>query len=591
MFRLMKELMLIVPELKGKFYLSAFLKVMESFFAGVPYGILILTLRDLLSGTLSREKVGVYTACAAACFLVQGLFFYLFSRTAYPAGSRLAEQIRLIVGEHIRKLPMGYFSKRSTGDLNAMVADELMMVSHIPTMAFPQLISGITIPAVIVAFLAGIDWRLTLVPLAFLPPGIYFFLIGQKRLRQGVKKRSASLIDISATTIEYVQGMEVIKAFQQTGRRFARFSETLKRFKEDNLTLVLSAVPPLAFFQTFLDLGFSAVLFFCIYFLMGGEITIFTFLVFLILGLRIYEPLKGLNHVYELIRLTEVTIQRIRQVLDMPPLPQSFDEGVPEYFDIEFDNVTFSYGTHPVLKNISFKIPEKSITAVVGPSGAGKTTITNLIARFWDVDQGEIRIGGRRITSMGVDDLLSLVSLVFQDIYLFNDTIYNNIACGSRNTTKEKILAAARTARCHNFIKNLEEGYDTMVGEGGATLSGGEKQRIAIARALLKDAPIILLDEATASVDPENERLIQEGIHAMVESKTLVIIAHRLSTITSADQIILLNESGGVEETGRHDELLMGGGLYSRLWESRQKAREWRIKEKRERPLRESALV
>ena len=577
MLRLMRELFRLVPELKGKFYLSTVFKVIESIFAAAPYGFLILTLYDLLAGTLTTGRVMVYTAGMAACFLVQGIFFYLFSRTANPTGTRFCERIRIIVGEHLPKLSMGYFKEKSTGDLNAMVADELMMVTLIPTMAFPQLITAIILPVVLSFFLFAIDWRLSFVTLAVIPIAIPFLIIGQRKLRAGVKKRSNSLINISSKIIEYVQGMEVARAFKQTGKQFSTFDATLKKFRSDNLTLALKAAPPLLSFKAFLDFGLTFILLAGSYLLLGGEITLFTFLVFLILGLRIYEPMKAVTLGFELVRITEVTIDRIRQLLDTPPLPQPVDGPVPETFDIEFKDVTFGYDESPVLKDVSFTIPGKTITALVGPSGAGKTTITSLIARFWDVDAGEIRIGGHNIRDMKTDVLLSLISMVFQDVYLFNDTIYTNIAYGSKNTTKDQIIEAARTAQCHDFITRLPHGYDTMVGEGGSTLSGGEKQRISIARAILKDAPIILLDEATASVDPENEHLIQDAINALVESRTLIIIAHRLSTITSADQIIVLNGEGKIEEVGKHENLLKAGGLYNRFWAMRQQARGWKV--------------
>lgn len=549
----MQEIIKLVPEIKGKLYLSSLFKVIESFFEGAPYGFLILTLNDLLAGSLTIGKVVFYTSGMASCFLVQGIFTYLFNRVAYPIGTKITERIRIIVGEHLRKLSMGYFSEKRTGDLNALIADELMMVTIIPTGVFPQLINGVTLPVVFSLFLFVIDWRLALVTLAVIPVSIPLFLIGQKKLRTGVKKRSSSLIDISSKIIEYVQGMEVVRAFKQTGQRFSRFDETLKKFKRDNLVMALEAAPPLLSFKAILDFGFTFILLAGAYLFLGGEITLFTFLIFLILGLRAYEPIKALTFGFEIVRITEVTINRIRQLLDTPPLPQPVDGPVPETFDIEFKDVTFGYDESPVLQKVSFTIPEKTITALVGPSGAGKTTITSLIARFWDVDAGEIRIGGHNIREMKTDVLLSLVSMVFQDVYLFNDTIYTNIAYGSKNTTKDQIIEAARTAQCHDFINKLPHGYDTMVGEGGSTLSGGEKQRISIARAILKDAPIILLDEATASVDPENEHLIQDAINALVKSKTLIIIAHRLSTITSADQIIVLNSRGSLEEVGKLD--------------------------------------
>ena len=577
MFRLMQEILKLVPEIKGKLYLSSLFKVIESFFEGAPYGFLILTLNDLLSGSLTTGKVVLYTAGMASCFLVQGIFTYLFNRVAYPIGTKITERIRIIVGEHLRKLSMGYFSEKRTGDLNALIADELMMVTIIPTGVFPQLINGVTLPVVFSLFLFFIDWRLALVTLAVIPVSIPLFLIGQKKLRTGVKKRSNSLIDISSKIIEYVQGMEVVRAFKQTGQRFSSFDDTLKKFKRDNLVMALEAAPPLLSFKAILDFGFTFILLAGAYLFLGGEITLFTFLIFLILGLRAYEPIKALTFGFEIVRITEVTIDRIRQLLDTPPLPQPVDGPVPKTFDTEFRNVTFGYDESPVLQNVSFTIPEKTITALVGPSGAGKTTITSLIARFWDVDSGQIRIGGHNVKEMKTDVLLSLISMVFQDVYLFNDTIYTNIAYGSKNTTKDQIIEAAKTAQCHDFITRLPHGYDTMVGEGGSTLSGGEKQRISIARAIMKDAPIILLDEATASVDPENEHLIQDAINALVESRTLIIIAHRLSTITSADQIIVLNSEGKTEEVGRHEDLLKAGGLYSRFWESRQQARSWKV--------------
>ena len=587
MFRLMREISKLVPELKGKFYLSAVFKVIESFFIGAPYGFLILTLNDLFAGTLTTGRVMLYTAGMAACFLVQGIFFYLFTRAAYPVGTKLCERIRIIVGEHLRKLSMGYFSEKTTGDLNALVSDELMIVTLIPRMAFPHLITAITLPIAVAPFLFFIDWRLALVTLAVVPTAIPFFMICQRILRTGVKKRSNSLINISSKIIEYVQGMEVVKVFKQTGRRFLKLDDALKKFKSDNLAMVLKSVPPLMSFKAFLDLGFTLILLAGSYLFLGEKITLFTFLIFLILGLRIYEPIKAISSAFEVVRTTEVTIERIRQLLDTLPLPQPVDGPIPEAFDIEFKDVTFRYDESPVLQNVSFTIPQRSITALVGPSGAGKTTITNLIARFWDVDAGEVRIGGHNIKEMKTDVLLSMVSMVFQDVYLFNDTIYTNIAYGSKSAAKDQIIEAATTARCHDFISKLSHGYDTMVGEGGSTLSGGEKQRISIARAILKDAPIILLDEVTASVDPENEHLIQDAINALVESKTLIIIAHRLSTITSADQIIVLNSRGSIEEVGKHEDLLKTGALYSRLWETRQQERSWKVSHFRNGPSRE----
>ncbi len=526
MIKLVKELFRLVPELKGRLYLSAFLKVIETIFAGAPYGFLFMTLNDLLTGSLTKQKVMAYSLGVAACFLCQGIFFYLFSRVAYPTGTRLAGRIRIMVGEHLRKLSMGYLTGRTTGDFNSLVADELMWVAHIPTMSFPQFVTAITFPTVVSIFLLFIDWRLTIVTVAVMPLSAFFFIRSQRVLARGVKKRSDSLVKISSAIIEYVQGMEVVKAFKQTGKQFKSFDATLKKFKSDNLRLALEAVPPISMFKATLDFGLTFILLAGAYLLLGGSITLTTFLIFLILGLRLYEPVKGLVVGYEILRVSEIPIYKIRALLDTSPPDQPKTGGaIPDGFDVEFRDVSFAYEKTPVLKDVSFTIPEKTITALVGPSGSGKTTITSLIARFWDVDSGEVRIGGHNIKEMRIDDLISQISMVFQDVYLFNDTIYNNIAYGSKTATREQVMKAAGMAQCHDFITALPDGYDTMVGEGGSTLSGGEKQRVSIARAILKDAPIILLDEATASVDPENEQLIQNAINALVKSRTLIIIA------------------------------------------------------------------
>jgi ATP-binding cassette subfamily B protein len=410
-----------------------------------------------------------------------------------------------------------------------------------------------------------------------IPAAAPFYLWQKNVLARGLRKRSDSLAEVNSEVIEYVQGIEVLKAFKQTGKQSKKINEILKKFRDLNIHVTMKAELPMTFTQVVIDLGFCLILLFAAFFLLSGTTTLTVFLIFLIMGLRIYEPIKLLLPSSAFLNMAEPAIHKIKDILDTKPLPQPENGQVPKAFDIKFKDVTFSYDKTPVLKNVSFTIPEKRITALVGPSGSGKTTITRLIARFWDVDSGEVRVGGHDIRDMKIDDLLSQVSMVFQDVYLFNDTIYQNIAYGSKTATRDKIIDAAKTARCHDFISNLPHGYDTMVGEGGATLSGCEKQRISIARAILKDEAIILLDEATASVDPENEYLIQGAINSLVESKTLIIIAHRLSTITSADQIIVLNSEGKVEEMGKHTELLKAGRLYRRLWESRQQARSWKV--------------
>ena len=577
MVKLMHQLLQWAPELKGKFFLAAVFKVIETMFMGAPYVFILLTLNDLLAGSLSTKRVVFYTSGMAFCFLFQGIFFYLFARTVWPTANYMVKKLRILIGEHLRKLSMGYFSEKTTGSLNTLMADEMQSIQMIIYQAFPDFIVAVTFATLTPLFLLFIDWRLTLVTMAVIPAAAPFYLWQKNVLARGLRKRSDSLAVVNSEVIEYVQGMEVLKAFKQTGKQFKKFNEILKKFRDLNIRVTMKGELPMTLTQVVIDLGMCLILLFATFFLLGGTTSLTVFLIFLIMGLRIYEPIKLLIPSTGLLKMAEPAIYKIKDILDTKPLPQPGNGQIPKVFGVQFANVTFSYNKTPVLKNIDFTIPEKTITALVGPSGSGKTTITKLIARFWDVDSGEVRVGGHDIRDMKIDDLLSQVSMVFQDVYLFNDTIYQNIAYGSKTATREKIIDAAKMAQCHDFIAGLPHGYDTMVGEGGATLSGGEKQRVSIARAILKDAPIILLDEATASIDPENEHRIQDAINALVESKTLVIIAHRLSTIKSADQIIVLNSEGKVEEVGKHTELLKAGRLYRRLWESRQQARSWKV--------------
>jgi ATP-binding cassette subfamily B protein len=308
----------------------------------------------------------------------------------------------------------------------------------------------------------------------------------------------------------------------------------------------------------------------------NGEMSMTVVAMVVLFIFRSYLPAMGLVTGAAMMRVMEAGIDRYEKLKEVRILDADGREIPLNSFDIEFENVTFSYEDKETLKDINFTAKERSMTALVGASGSGKTTIANLIVRFWDAQKGKVKIGGVDVRDMTCDSLLRYVSMVFQRVYLFHDTIENNIRFGSPDATREEIIAAAKKARCHEFIEALPDGYDTLVGEGGSTLSGGEKQRISIARAILKDAPVVLLDEATASVDPDNEKHIQEAINELVRDKTLIIIAHRLSTIKRADQILVIDD-GRIVERGRHEELLAKDGQYKKLWQRRQKAKSWRI--------------
>lgn len=574
---MIKELFQLAGKHKPQFIQGTVLYVISSLFAATLNFFLYLIIKELFENSIDTQKAVQFFVGISLCMLLQGIFLYWANNLTQIASSRMIADLRLRLGNHIRKLPMGFFKTNQVGDLNGLVSDDIKHIEPILSLVYPITVGAIAIPIFIAAFLVFIDWRLTLATLAGVPIAILIYANSQKLLKNLTELQKRSLVEANSRTIEYIQGMTTIKSFNQTGSRFQKLEKALDGYKKANLDMVTQLVTPSIVFSLVLELGFVVILFVGLYILFGGKLTVPIFLLFLILGLRLYEPLFSLFQFSAQTRIMDAALARVLNVLNTPSLPEPDREQQLKSFDIEFKNVSFSYENTPVLEHISFKVPERSVTALVGSSGSGKTTITNLVARFWDVNSGEIFIGGVNIKDMKTDELLSNISMVFQDVYLFNDSILNNIKFGKSDATFEETIASAKAAQCHEFIVKLPKGYETVIGEGGATLSGGEKQRIAIARAILKDAPIVLLDEATASVDPENEILIQKAIDLLVESKTLIIIAHQLSTITKADQILVIDK-GKIVAQGKHDDLITNtDGLYRRLWNSRQQARSWKI--------------
>ena len=574
---MIKKLYQLAGERRDGLNRGAVLTFIGAVFAASPLFFVYLTINEeLFAASINFQRVMLYVAGMAACFLLRWVFLHWSSRVLYEAGYGMITDLRIRLGEHIRKLPMGFFSERRAGDLNSVVNWDVTNIQSVPTYVFPRLIETVAVPAFIAAFLFFLDWRMALATLVVLPVAAVVMREAMKTLNRLAKVRAESSVEANSRMIEYVQGIQIAKAFNQTGSKLQRFEQALRHYKQTNIDLVVKLAFPLVGFVMTLELGFAIILPIGFYLFLGGSLMLKTLLIFLVLGLQLYNCIKNMVASLPELRIMDASLERIQAVLDEKPLPEPDDDPRLSRFDIEFKNVWFKYEDTDVLKGVNFSVSQNTITALVGPSGAGKTTIAHLIARFWDIDSGEILVGGRNIKDMKTDRLLSYIAMVFQDVYLFNDSIINNIRFGNKDATDEEVIAATKAAHCHEFIERLPDGYDTIIGEGGATLSGGEKQRISIARAILKDAPIVILDEATAYVDPENEILIQEAINSLVKSKTLIIIAHRLSTITTADQVLVIDQ-GRVIEQGKHSELVSDGGLYSRFWEKRQKARGWKV--------------
>ncbi|MBN2695447.1 ABC transporter ATP-binding protein [bacterium] len=555
--------------------------MIEYLLRGAPYGFTIMIIWLIFEPLQNPNTPFNLNATIFSCI---GLFITLvllvFANVksffaSYKDGYEICSDGRLNIVSHLRKLPMGFYNSKDPGDIGAYIVNDYANIETLVTHLLPQFAGAITMPLVALISLMFFNWKLALIatlviPLAWPLSKLSYFII-----RKAGIKHQKTKIEASSRMIEYIQGIKIIKAFNLSDVRFERLEHAFRKLKSDSIKLEAGSGPTMILASSVLNSGLILITLFGMSFLFAGELSLPFYIMFLVIGGRVYEPLiHALMFLAELnyMQLGVERVEKLRKIELLKDGEQELDSD----FTIDFRDVDFSYNSVKVLKNISLSIPTNSFTAFVGPSGSGKTTLTRVIARFWDVDSGEIFIGKKDIKSLKIDNLLSKISIVFQDVYLFNDTIYNNIRVGKEDATEQEILEAAKIANCHDFISLLANGYQTVVGESGNTLSGGEKQRISIARAILKNAPIILLDEATASLDPENELYIQQAIDNLVKEKTVIVVAHRLNTIKRADKIVVIDK-GEIVEEGKHNDLIKNNSLYKKLWDEQQKVKEWRF--------------
>lgn len=558
--------------------------MVDSMVATIPYGVVILAIYFLLGpiahpgealDTDSLWKLVVVLAIQALAYLIVRMKSYVMSCCGMAEGMKKA---RLDIGEHLRKLPLGFFSQRDAGELSTVLLRDFTTIENLSNSFAPQI--AITLVRLLMSFvfLAVFDVRMALALFVSIPCAIPFAVFSYRRMAVSGLELMGAQQEAASGILEYVEGIRTLKAFHMAGDRFEKLKDAFDRQRASAIQMETKSAAPVATAgRMILNMGIVLTM------LVGAVLTVrlklapFYYIAFLVMTLNIYEPVSILFFFIADFARTNRANERITEIYREKPLQEPRVCATPPADKtICFEHVTFGYGEKAVLKDLSVTFPEKAITALVGASGSGKSTITKLIARFWDVRSGQITVGGVPVKELAVDDLLGDISMVFQDVYLFHDTIENNIRMGREDATHEEVVEAAKKACCHEFIMALPDGYDTMVGEGGSTLSGGEKQRVSIARALLKDAPVVLLDEATASLDPENEVLIQSAISELVCDRTVIIVAHRLQSIRNADQIVVLDD-GCVAEVGTHETLLQKGGTYARLWEEQTRAGRWNI--------------
>jgi len=559
---------------------------LEYFLRGAPYGILLAAVWELFKPLQTPGTQLNFQALwlISAGMLVSLVLLYLVSRVSYNKmyheSYSIGTEGRIHMADHLRKLSMGFFNSRDPGTIGSYLITDYANVEFLLSHLLPQIIGAAAMPMILLAALAVQDWRMALASALVIPIALPMAWISKRLVTMLGKKHQVVKTEAGSRMLEYLQGIRLIKAFNLTGTGFIRLEKTFRLLKVRSIKLEAGVGPTMILASFILHGGLTVIILLGLTFLFAGSLPLPAYLMFLIIGSRVYEPLiQALMFMAEM-NYFSLSVERIEELRKTPILAGTSPECRPEGYDIEFRDVSFRYNDIEVVKRATFSMPEKSLTALVGPSGSGKTTMTRLIARFWDVTEGRIMMGGKDIRSLEPEILLASISMVFQDVYLFNDTVLNNIRVGDKRADMDQVLQAAKTARCHDFIEKLPNGYESMIGEGGSTLSGGEKQRISIARAILKDAPVVLLDEATASLDPENELYIQEAINDLVKNKTVVVIAHRLNTVVGADRIIVLDE-GRIVESGKHDALMRAGGLYRKMWDEQQSARTWTFRERK----------
>lgn len=493
------------------------------------------------------------------------------------AGYFMVANKRIDIGNRLKSVPMGYFNKNSLGELTGVSTTVLDNVETIVPMVLVMMLSGFINSIVFTLMILMFDWRIGLIVVA--GTAIYLLVTSamDKKSSKIAPRRQESEAKLVGAVLEYIQGISVVKSFNLTGRGDKRLQEALEYNRKSNLDMEKLFTPYTIAQGLVLQLFGVLMIIAAIALFIGGSIPLDNALMVVIMSFLVFAQIESAGSGMSLLRLGSSSIEHANGLDGIPQIDAEGRNIEPGSHDIVFENVSFAYEQREILHDISFKIPSKSTTAVIGPSGSGKTTMCNLIARFWDVDVGSITIGGENVRSYTLESLMEQISMVFQSVYLFADTIENNIKFGRPDATHEEVLAAAKKACCDDFIEALPDGYNTVIGEGGSSLSGGERQRISIARAILKDAPIVILDEATANVDPENEDRLQKAIEALTREKTIIMIAHRLKTVRNADQILVL-DNGEIVQRGTHNTLIKEDGIYSDFVVGRKRATGWKLK-------------
>ena len=568
---------------RRKFVASIWLGVLIALFEALKIPAIAVMVRAILpasmggTGGIADEDILLSLGIMLASILGSGLIKAKATMLQTEAGYDTCAMKRIEIAEHMRYLPMGYFNRNSLGQITSVTTNVMESLENVATRVIMMVAQGLLTTSLIIVMLSFFDWRIALVLLA----GFGVFLLMNGNLQRAAGKLAGRKIaadeKLVEKVLEYLQGMAEVKAYHLVGVKSGELNHAIRENVQINTDMELTLIPRMTA-QTFISklTGVAMAALSCAFYV-GGTMDALTAILMVISSFIVYASLETAGNYSALLRVVDVSVERAQEILSAPQMDISGQEMAPQKLNIAARDIEFSYDRRRIIDGVSLDIPEKTTTAIVGPSGGGKTTLVNLLARFWDVDAGSVTLGGHDVRAYEMDSLMKNFSFVFQNVYLFHDTIANNIRFGNPDAPMSAVVEAAKKACCHDFITALPDGYDTVIGEGGASLSGGERQRLSIARAIMKDAPVIFLDEATANVDPENENELMRAIHTLTKEKTVIMIAHRLKTVEAADQILVVDH-GVIAQRGTHAQLMAQEGIYKRFVGERREAASWKVK-------------
>lgn len=581
MFRTVGRIINWCSEYKKRLYLGFVCAFFSTWFAAAPTMIAAFTLGKVVEhsqngGEFPKELIWQSLIIISILVLLRFILSYWRAKLQESIGYEIAAKQRIKIGDILKRVSLGYFQEHKVGNILSTITTELSALEYQGMRMINEVVNGYINVIAIVLCLGFFNIKAAIIAIIGVLLSVLFLHFVSLESKKNAPVNEKAVEDLSGSVIEYVRGLPVVKSFGQEGASINNIQCACRDSKNINIKIEKGFTPFNCLHLLSLKLASIGLVLLTTWSTINGDMEFPIMLMFCMFSFTIFGSVESVNDSAHVLGVIDSAMNKLDAMNKVNYIDEYGADIKLLTHNISFSNVSFGYDNREVIHNVSFDIAENTTTAIVGSSGSGKSTLCNLLARFYDVDEGKILIGGINIRSLTCDSLLQNISMVFQNVYLFNDTIYNNIKFGNPNASKKDIIQAAKKARCHEFISNLRDGYDTVIGEGGSTLSGGEKQRISIARAILKDAPIIILDEATASIDPENEYLIQGAISELTRGKTIITIAHRLSTIQNADKIIVMN-NGKIEQQGTHNELINKEGIYKEFIKIRERVEEWNI--------------